>query len=293
MYTIAPITTVRHLLVSGSLLVLLAWPSPLIAREFPQRAKVIKIEPLNHNIKRIRLRPENTSFSFQPGEHILLKSPDDYLAKFNQRYHTDHQEVYRPYSFASSPNQREYFDLIIKHYDTPTNKKELPPGVVSTYIHKHLKVGDVVTLSDPRGKLYTHNDSDRPIVVVAGGVGVSPFVCLLNYWFENKIDQQRKIYFFLGVRSKRDLILHEQFTKWDRTKDNFVYIPALSHPQDDDHWQGATGYINVVLDQYFKDTFDADVYLAGPPIMIKFTRQVLKTKGIKRERIHRDPIRVE
>jgi Na+-transporting NADH:ubiquinone oxidoreductase subunit F len=261
-------------------------------RRFPHHAEVVKIEDLNHNIKRIRLKPQQADeFVFTPGQHVLLKAPDDYLADWNKRYNTSHKEIYRPYSFASNPSRRSDFDLIIKHYVAPRGK-DVPPGVMSTYVHKHLKVGDVVTLSNPVGKLYAQNDSDRPIVVVAGGVGAAPFVCLLEHWFENKINQNRKIYFFLGVRSRRDLMLHEEFTAWSRTKENFSYIPALSDPQKGDDWKGETGYINLVLDKHFKEPFDADVYLAGPPIMIRFTRKVLASKGIENKRIHRDPIRV-
>ena len=157
-------------------------------------------------------------------------------------------------------------------------------------MYKHLKAGDTVELSKPEGRLYATDSSDRPIVVVAGGVGAAPFVCLLNYWFEQEVD--REIYFFLGVRSKRDLLLNDLFSKWSESKDNFHYIPALSHPEENDQWTGETGYINVVLDKYFTEPFDADAYLAGPPIMIKYTREVLAGKGIKGDRVHRDRIRV-
>jgi len=261
-------------------------------REFPRKARVIKIEALNHNIKRFRLAPEDAkSFVFTPGQHIHVKVPDDYLADFNKRYKTTHEEVYRPYSFASSPNEQSYFDLIIKHYGTRPGT-DFPPGVVSTYMHKHLEVGDEVVLGNPEGKLYAKDDSDRPIVILAGGVGVSPFVCLLHYWFENKVDERRKIYFFLGVRSKQDLILHDQFTKWSQEKKNFYYIPALSHAADGDEWKGETGYINKVFEGYFKEALDADAYIAGSPKMTRYAVESLESKGIDEENIHHDPIRV-
>ena len=260
-------------------------------KKFLHRAEVLKIDELNHNIRRIRLKPLDDSFSFTPGQYVLLKPPSDYIAEFNKQHGTSHGNVYRPYSFASSPVTQSHFDLIIKHYDSPPDK-DVPPGVVSTFVHKHLKLGDIVTLSKPGGKLYARGEAEQPILLVAGGVGVSPFVCLLNYWFENKVDEQQDIYLFLGVRSKRDLILHDQFTAWSEAKPNFHYIPALSHPQENDAWTGETGYINVVLDRYFENSVNADAYLAGPPIMIKFTRQVLAGKGISGDRVHRDPIRV-
>lgn len=267
------------------------WPAEK-TREFPRKAKVIKIEALNHNIKRFRLAPEDPkSFVFTPGQHIYVRAPDAYLASFNKQYKTSHEEVYRPYSFASNPSERSHFDLIIKHYGTPPGK-DVPPGVVSTYLHKHLKEGDTVTLSQPTGKLYARDDSDRPIVILAGGVGVSPFVCLLNYWFESKLDARRKIYFFLGVRSKKDLVLHEQFTRWGKEKKNFCYVPALSHPADGDEWKGKTGYINKVFEGYFKESLDADAYIAGSPIMTRYAIESLESKGVDEERIHRDPIRV-
>lgn len=268
--------------------------SNLAAREFPHQAKVVNLENLTHNVKRITLQPQDpTTFTFTPGQHVFLKASDEYLAEFKARYPTGRTHTYRPYSCASSPSDPSQFDLIVKHYTAPPDK-DVPPGIVSTYIHEHLRVGDMVELSDPGGNLYTESDeqSDRPIVVVAGGVGASPFVGLLNYWFEQEINLKREIYFFLGVRSARDLLLHEQFSQWVKTKKNFHYIPALSDPQDEDNWQGATGYINVVLDKYFKESLDADVYMAGPPIMIRFTRKVLDAKGVNSGQIHRDPIRV-
>ena len=261
-------------------------------RKFPHQAEVVRIEQLNHNIKRIRLKPtQPESFEFAAGQYVLLKPPADYINEFNARYGTTHQSVYRPYSFASSPSNQSQFDVIIKHYDSPPDK-DVPPGVVSTFVHQHLSVGDMVALSNPGGRLNSRNEFDRPVLLIAGGVGISPFVCLLNYWFENKVNEQQDIYLFLGVRSRRDLILHEQFTEWSKTKTGFHYVPALSHPQKTDAWQGKTGYINTVLDEHFTEPFKAEAYMAGPPIMIKFTREVLAGKGIERNRMHRDPIRV-
>ncbi len=268
--------------------------SRLAAREFPHRIQVVGIENLTHNVKRITLKPQDpTTFTFTPGQHVFVKAPDKYIAEFQAKYPDGRKHTSRPYSCASSPSNRSQFDLIVKHYPAPPDKN-VPPGIVSTYIHQHLDVGDTVELSDPSGNLYTESDeqTERPIVVVAGGVGASPFVGLLTYWFEQEINRKREIYFFLGVRSRRDLLLHEQFNQWVKTKKNFHYIPALSDPQDGDDWQGATGYINVVLDKYFNESLDADVYLAGPPIMIRFTRKVLDAKGVNSNQIHRDPIRV-
>ncbi len=265
--------------------------APVSARDFPHRAEVIKIEDLNHNIRRVTLKPQSPEFKFAAGQYIYLRAPDAYIDAFNEKHKTDHGEISRPYSFASSPENRDTFALIIKHYGPPRGK-EAPPGVVSTYVHKHLKIGDKVELSTPRGRLYTPDDSDRPIVLLAGGVGISPFVGLLTYFFENKVNEDREIYLFCGVRSRQDLVLDAHFKEWAKTKKNFHYIPALSHPAEGDAWKGKTGYINLVFDAHFPQKYDADAYIAGSPIMVRETIKVLKKKGIPTEQIHRDRIKV-
>ena len=264
------------------------------AEDLLHRAEVLRTEELTHNVKRIRLKLQTKqAFDFTPGQYVFIKIPQDYVEEWNQRWGTTHKQIRRPYSFASSPSQLPCFDFIIKHYLAPRGK-DVPPGIGSTYIHKELQVGDTIQLSAPTGRLYVRqdSDSDRPIIVVAGGVGASPFVCLLEYWFENRINGKTKISFFLGVRSKQDLLLHEQFSEWAKTKKNFQYVPALSHPQETDQWSGETGYVNLVLSRHLKGPSNADAYLAGPPIMIRETVKVLNANGITKERINHDPIQV-
>ena len=268
-----------------------AWAAPAVER---WRAKVVRLEALTHNVRRVSLLPLDTEFTFAAGQYVLLRAPAGYLTDFNARYQTKHKQVARPYSFASMPAAGSGFDLIIKHYPAPPDREDqVPPGVLSTYVHKHLKVGDTVQLGKPRGKLYSPTEPDRPVVMVAGGVGAAPFVGLLSHLFREGVDKEREIYFFLGVRSRKDLLLHEQFGQWAKTKPAFHYIPALSHPEPTDNWNGRKGYINVVLEKHFKDQLDAEVYLAGSPVMVKFTRQVLDKLGVEKARVHKDPIRVQ
>ena len=175
----------------------------------------------------------------QPERLRRLKEFKDFKKRYGDKIkdvYKEVEEVSKPYSFASSPSDRSHFDIITKNYG-PRRGQDVPPGLLSSYLHKHIRVGDVVTVSEPTGTLYEDNDSGRPIVVLAGGVGASPFVGLLKYWFENNVNEKRKIYFFLGVRSRRDLLLHEQFLKWTKEKKNFYYVPGLSRPQPDDDWQ--------------------------------------------------------
>ena len=268
-----------------------AWAHPPLARA-DHDAQVVKIERLTHNVKRIRFKAASDDFTFQAGQFILLELPDSYLKAFNKRHGTEHTNVSRPYSFASAPSEAPYFDLIVKHYPAPPDK-DVPPGLASTFIHQHLRPSDTVTFSDPIGSLYMPNDSTDPIILVAGGVGASPFIGLLKHWFDQGLDRQREIYFFFGVRSKRDFFLLGDLADWSRHRKNFKYIPALSHPDPADEWEGETGYINAVLDRRFPSPLKADVYLAGAPIMIRETVKVLNAKQVPDTRIHHDPIKVQ
>ncbi len=254
-------------------------------------AQVVKVEDLNSDVKRIRLRASDDGFRFQPGQFVLLRLPDSYLEEFNSKYGTAHKAVSRPYSLASLPSEAPFFDLIIKYYPAPAGK-DVPPGLASTFVHTQLKQGDTLSFSEPMGSLYVPDDSTDPIIVVAGGSGASPFIGLVKHWFEQKINERRKIYFFWGVNSKKDFFLEEDLLAWTRQK-NFVYVPAVARPEPQDNWRGETGYINVVLDRYFEGPLQADVYMAGAPIMVSSTIKVLDAKGVAAERIHHDPVKVE
>ena len=260
------------------------------ADSYPHPSRVEHIEQLTHDVKRITFRAPG-QFRFRPGQFVLLQVPGSYVKTWNQQYGTYHEQVSRPYSFASPPSRLPLFDLIIKHQPAPRGK-DVPPGLASTFLHSELKAGDVVAFGEPMGALYSAGGGDRPILLVAGGVGVSPFVGLLEHLFEKKVNERREIYLYLGVRGRRDLLLHDQFAGWAGTKRNFSYVPALSSPAAADSWEGETGYINLVLDKHFPAPLDAEVCIAGSPIMMRETVKVLKAKGLAEERIHHDPIDV-
>lgn len=264
---------------------------PGIALTADFQAEVVNVEDLNINVKRVRLRASDPAFQFEPGQFVLLRLPDSYLAEFNGKYGTAHKDVSRPYSFASSPSEAPFFDLIIKHYPAPPGK-DVPPGLASTFVHTRVNKGDRLSFSEPMGSLYQPDASADPIIVVAGGVGASPFIGLVKHWFEKKLNERRKIYFFFGVNSKEDFFLEKELASWAKKK-NFTYVPAIARPAPEDNWKGETGYINAVLDRHFEGPLQADAYLAGAPIMVSETIKVLTAKGVPASRIHHDPVKVE
>lgn len=264
--------------------------APLLSQRAFVSAKVIAVESLSHNVKRVRFSLPKP-YSFQAGQFALVRVPPSFVENWNARHHTKHAEIRRPYSFASSPARLPEAEFIIQLAAPPTDK-QVPPGLASTYVHSHLKPGDALEVSEPMGNLNLPESATRPIVLVAGGTGVAPFMGLLDHWFRTKLNKRRKIYLFFGARQQRDLLLHAELSRWAAKKKNFEYIPALSDPAAADQWTGATGFINAVLDKHFAGTLDADVLIAGSPRMMQETVKVAKAKGIPAGQIRHDPIQV-
>ena len=259
---------------------------------FPHTATVAAVENLTHDTKRMRFRVDKgQTLRFSAGQFVMLSVPEKFVQKWNSRYKTSHTEIARPYSFASSPSRLPLFDLIVKLAGPPPGK-DVPPGVASSYVHQ-LNVGDSVRFSHPAGSLSASVDTGRPLIMAAGGTGVAPFLSFFQSWFESDVPHRSRIYLFFGVRSRRDLFLHDQFRSWASTRKDFTYIPALSHPADADAWSGETGYINVVLDKHIGAPSDADAFVAGSPAMLREVQKVLISKGITQERIQHDPISVQ
>ena len=256
----------------------------------PYAGEVLSVENLTHAVKRISLRIQPRSgFSFTPGQFVLLKVPDYYVAQWNARYSTNHTSVIRPYSIASAPQHLPHLDLVIGHQPSPESRV-VPPGLASTYVHVALQPGDILSFSTPKGSLYLQNTTkvtfESPLIMVAGGTGIAPFISILEYCFT--VRTTRELHLYLGVRSMRDLLLHKLLSHWADTHNNFHYVPALSRPTSEDIWHGETGYINTVLNRHFDTSLSADVAIAGSPVMIRETIRVLRAKGLDRHRIRHD-----
>lgn len=264
---------------------LLAWG------QGPVAAKVEAVEALTPNVKRLRVRLPR-SYKFEAGQFALITVPSTVVEAWNAKYKTELGSVRRPYSFASSPKRLPVAEFIIQ-LAAPPPGRDVPPGIASTFVHNELKPGDTVGIGQAMGEMNKAGSiGTRPLVLVAGGTGVAPFVGLLDHWFRTKQNKGRKIYLFFGARQRRDLMLDEQFRIWAAKHKNFTYVPALSEPAPDDNWTGSTGFVNVVLNKHFTGALDADVLIAGSPRMMQETVKVVKAKGVPDTQVRHDPIKV-
>ena len=169
---------------------------------------------------------------------------------------------------------------------TPPPKLDVPPGIASSYIF-NLKPGDKIMVSGPYGEFFL-KDTDREIVFIGGGAGMAP---MRSHIFDLFLTQktQRKVSFWYGARSKREVFYEEDFRGIERDFENFSVKIALSDPQPEDNWDGYTGFIHqVVLDHYLdkhEDPTEIEYYLCGPPLMLGAVNKMLYDLGVESEMI--------
>jgi Na+-transporting NADH:ubiquinone oxidoreductase subunit F len=148
----------------------------------------------------------------------------------------------------------------------------------------------MVTISGPFGEFFA-KDSNREMVYIGGGAGMAP---LRSHLFD-LLDTQntdRKISFYYGARSMREMFYHEDFLRLEREHPNFKYTVALSEPMPEDNWEGATGFIHQAAhDLYLEDHEDPteiEYYMCGPPMMIDAVDKMLYDLGVEDEMIDYD-----
>ncbi len=230
---------------------------------------VESIEDMTPVIKKLRLRfKEGEEISFKPGQYIQLKAPI---------YEGNDEEVYRAYSIASPPSEKNYIDLIIGY---------VPDGIATTYVHKHIKVGDTVDINGPYGDFYYQDKYDNEMILVAVGTGMAPILSILYHMKDQDI--KRKARFYFGARTPEDIFLIDELKELEETLYDFEFIPTLSRALDEHNWTGARGRVNVLLDEHIKSPDDKEAYLCGSPAMIDTVVEVLKEKGILEENIYYD-----
>ena len=160
---------------------------------------------------------------------------------------------------------------------------------MSSYIF-NLKPGDKVTISGPYGEFFA-KDTDNEMVFIGGGAGMAP---MRAHIFDQlkRIHTKRKITFWYGARSLKEMFYVEDFDELARDNDNFQWHIALSEPLPEDNWTGYTGFIHQVLyDEYLADhpaPEDCEYYLCGPPMMNTAVIKMLEDLGVTRDHIMLD-----
>ncbi len=193
----------------------------------------------------------------------------------------------RAYSMANYPSESDIVMLNVRIATPPPGAgPSVPPGKMSSFIFS-LKPGDSVIVSGPYGEFFAR-ETDNEMVFIGGGAGMAP---MRSHIFDQlkRLKAKRKISFWYGARSLRELFYRDHFDALAAEFDNFFWTVALSEAKSEDHWTGATGFIHQVLhDQYLADhpaPEDCEYYICGPPIMVAAVTSMLDGLGVEPESI--------
>ncbi len=256
-------------------------------------------------IKELTLKiPEGEVVPFRAGGYVQLEAPphEVHYKDFDiaPEYHEDwdnfnlwryvskvDEPVIRAYSMANYPEEKGIIKFNIRIASPPPRGPEgIPPGQMSSYVFS-LKPGDKITVSGPYGEFFA-KDTDAEMVFIGGGAGMAP---MRSHIFDQlkRLKSKRKISFWYGARSKREMFYIEDYDGLAEEFDNFEWHVALSDPQPDDNWEGYTGFIhNVLYEEYLKDhpaPEDCEFYMCGPPVMNAAVIKMLKDLGVEDENI--------
>jgi Na+-transporting NADH:ubiquinone oxidoreductase subunit F len=198
-------------------------------------------------------------------------------------------EVTRAYSMANHPAEEGVIILNVRIALPPSGHPEAPPGIVSSWLFS-LKPDDPLVVSGPYGHFFVE-PSNREAVFIGGGAGMAPLRAQILDLVATQ-QTKRKISFWYGARSLRELYYADLFENLQLENDNFSWHPALSESETGDDWDGYTGYIHqVVFDHYLMQHASPErcvYYLCGPPLMVQSALTMLDELGVLPENIHYD-----
>lgn len=273
----------------------------------------------NHNvatfIKELVLElPVGEEVDFRAGGFIQIEVPPHTVEYKNfdieTEYHGDwdkfdqwrfksvvDETVFRAYSMANYPGEKGIIMLNIRIASPPPNLPDVPPGIVSSYVF-NLKPGDHLTISGPYGEFFI-KDTDAEMVYIGGGAGMAPLRSHIFELFKNQ-KSDRKVSYWYGGRSRRELFYTEHFEEIEKKFPNFKYHVALSSALPEDNWtekkdindeenEGYVGFIHqVLLDNYLSThpaPEDIEYYICGPPMMNSAVFKMLDDLGVEPENI--------
>ena len=225
--------------------------------------RVDKMSLLTHDVMKLLLKlPETERLQFMAGQYL------EFLLKDGKR---------RAFSIANAPHNDEFIELHIRH---------VPDGHFGDFVFDGLKEKSLMRIEGPLGSYFLREDNKRPIILMGGGTGFAPLKGMLEHAFHIKLD--RPIHLFCGVRAKQDLYMDEMVRRWLKQHANLKYTAVLSEPAEEDNWLGETGFVHESVVKHYPDLSGYDVYLSGPPPMVKAGMDLFYEKGLPETQIYSD-----
>ncbi len=233
---------------------------------FPPRIakfRITRMEQPSSDVMLIELQPEDgPPMKFVPGQHIAILMEDG---------------TRRCFSIANAPHAADRIQLHIRR---------IVHGKFTTHVFDGMKVGDVLTAEGPLGTFFLREDSNKPIIFMAGGTGFAPVKSMLEHAFSQGIE--RPIVLYWGARTPVDFYLAGLPNTWQQVHDNFSFVPVVSESQPEQAWAGRTGLVHEAVLQDHADLSAYQIYACGSPEMIETARAQFVTRGLPQDQYFTD-----
>ena len=215
--------------------------------------RVQKIDRVAADVAVLYLKlPANERLQFMAGQYI------DFLLKDGKR---------RSFSMANAPHDDEFLQLHVRN---------IAGGNFSHYVFTQMKEKTILRFEGPLGTFFLREDTDKPMLLMAGGTGFAPIKAIIEHALYKQTDRTMILYW--GARTRADLYLPDLPEKWQAENPNFTFIPVLSDPLPEDNWPGRTGLVHQAILDDFEDLSGWQIYACGAPIMCEIGHKAFTTE---------------
>jgi NAD(P)H-flavin reductase/quinol-cytochrome oxidoreductase complex cytochrome b subunit len=230
------------------------------------RASVESLDLLAPDVMRMVLKLDGgESIRFYAGQYINILLEDG---------------ARRSFSFATAPQVNDRIELHIRRIEG---------GRYTGQVFERMKPGDPVRFEGPLGAFFLREDTDKPIIFVAGSTGFAPVKSMLEYAFAKGM--RRRMLLYWGTRTLKDMYLAELPMQWARAHDNFTFVPVLSDPAPEDRWQGRTGLVHEAILADFPSLAGHQVYACGSSAMVEAAHPAFRARGLAQDDCFADAFR--
>jgi ferredoxin-NADP reductase/ferredoxin len=221
--------------------------------------------PLNLSVAEIRFFVEKTDFAFRPGQYVIFHIPDA------------PRMVRRSYSISTPPSDQRHFEICVR---------SVAGGYGSNYVHR-LRPGERLQVEGPYGHFVLDEDSQRDILMIATGTGISPIKSMLMHLLDRR--SLRRVRLFFGLRHDSDLFYTDLLRGLSAHYPAFEHSVILSQP-DPVRWSGPRGRVTDLIDAMVtaEEAAHTEVYLCGGQPMIETCRDKLRSLGFADAAIHHE-----
>jgi CDP-4-dehydro-6-deoxyglucose reductase len=221
------------------------------------------MEKRSHDVMALFLKlPSNERLQFMAGQYI------EFIMKDGKR---------RAFSLANAPHDDQFLELHLRL---------VPGGAFTEYVFNELQEKAILRIEAPFGSFYLREESQKPIVMVAGGTGFAPIKGIIEHLIHQNI--QREVTLYWGAKALEDLYMADLPKAWASMMPHIKFVPVLSEPIPTDQWQGRLGLVHQAVLDDFADLSAYQVYCCGAPGMIEAALKDFKAQGLPADEFFSD-----